>query len=184
RARSPRGRARGRPGSRPARLPHELGACERAPTVLEQLHVLEPPAVDRPPLLEPDRRRQTFLDRGERLDVALDLEMLDREARALEKPAYARLAVGEARGPARLFPLVVVKRDEGEDLAGLERAARPLGDRIGHAEIGDDRVGLERHVLLDLDITDDEADVGELRGRGLPPRLVDRAGLAIDADDR
>src|SRR5207253_11144856 len=108
----------------------------------------------------------------------------DREARALEQPAYAGLAVREARGPAGLLPLVVVKRDEGEDLAGLERAARPLGDRIGHAEIGDDRVGLERHVLLDLDIADDEADVGEVRGGGLPPRLVDRAGIEIDAEYR
>src|SRR5262249_12239684 len=149
---SPPSRARDRPGSRLAGLHDQLGTRERAAAILEELHVLEPAAVDLPPLLEPDRRGQAFLHRGEGFHVALDLEVLDREARPLEEAPHARLAVGEARGPARLLPLVVVERDEGEHLAGAERAARPLSDRVGHAEIRDDELRLEGHVLLDLDI--------------------------------
>src|SRR5206468_4128197 len=158
--------ARGPPGSSLAGLHDQLRPRERAPAVLQELHVLEPPAVHLPPLLEPDRRRQAFLHRGERLHVALDLEVLDREAGPLEEASHARLDVREARGPARLLPLVVVQRDEGEGLTGAQRAARPLGDRIGHAEIGDDEVGLERNVLLDFHVAHDEADVGERGGRG------------------
>src|SRR5262249_55545772 len=119
RARAPSqpGPGRGRPDSCLARLHDQLGPRERAPAVLEELHVAEPAAVLLPALLEPERRRQPFLDRGERLHIALDLEMLDREAGLLEKPANAGLAVREARGAARLLPLVVVKRDECEHLA-------------------------------------------------------------------
>src|SRR5262249_55841581 len=170
---SPRSRVPDRPGSRLASLHDQLGARERAAAVLEKLHVLEPAAVHLPALLEPDRRGQTLLHRSEGFHLALDLEVLDREARALEETSHARLAVREARGPARLLPLVVVECDEGEHLAGAKRATRPLGDRVGHAEIRDDELRLERHVLLDFDVADDETDIGELGGRGLAARLVD-----------
>src|SRR5207244_11966498 len=51
-------------------------------------------------------------------------------------------------------------------------------------EMGCDRGGLDRTVALGLDIPADEADVGGLGGGGLPPGLVDRAGIPTDADDR
>src|SRR5262249_25178088 len=146
-------------------------------------YVAEPAAVLLPALLEPDRRRQPFLDRGERFHVALDLEMLDREAGLLEEPANAGLAVREARGAARLLPLVVVKRDEREHLARPERPARPLGDGVKHAEVGDDEVGLERRVLLDLDVAHDKTNVGKLGGGGAAASLVDCLRVSIDADD-
>jgi hypothetical protein len=76
-----------------------------------------------------------------------------------------------------------VQRDEGEDLAGPERPGGALGHSVGHAEIGHDRVRLERHVLLDLDVADDEAEVGELGDGGASAGLVDRLGVAVDADD-
>src|SRR5881397_823008 len=135
-----------------------MGPRERPSAVLEELDVTKPATVDLPLLLEPDRRRKPLLDRRERFDVTLDLEVIDRESGPLEEPPCAGLAVREAGRPARLLPLVGVQRDEGEDLARPERPAGPLGDRVGHAEVGRDQVGLERRVLFDLDVADDEVE--------------------------
>src|SRR3989454_7045308 len=143
-----------------------MGPRERPPTVLEDLDLPTPAPLPLPLLLEPDRRRKPLLDRRERFDVTLDLEVIDRESGPLEEPPCAGLTVREAGRPARLLPLVGVQRDEGEDLAWPERPAGPLGDRVGHAEVGRDQVGLERRVLFDLHVADDEPDVRELRGGG------------------
>jgi len=98
-----------------------MGPRERPPAVLEELDVTKPATVDLPLLLEPDRRGKPLLDRGERFDVTLDLEVIDRESGPLEEPSCTGLAVREAGRPARLLPLVGVQRDEGEDLARPER---------------------------------------------------------------
>ena len=159
-----------------------MGPRERPPAVLEELDVTKPAPVDLPLLMEPDRRGKPLFDRGERFDVTLDLEVIDRESGPLEKPPCAGLAVREAGRPARLLPLVGIQRDEGEDLARPERPASPLGDRVGHAEVGRDQVGLERRVLFDLHVADDEPDVRESGGGGLPAGLVDQLGVAIHAN--
>src|SRR3989449_6685271 len=85
-----------------------------------------------------------------------------------------RLTVGEARRAAGLLPLVGVERHEGEHAARAKDAPRPLGDRVRHAEVGHDHLGLERGVLLDLHVADDEPDVREPGGRRALPRLGDR----------
>src|SRR2546422_5531815 len=129
------------------------------------------------------RGGERLLDRLEGRDLPLDLEVLDREAAPPEETPDPRLTVGEARRAAGLLPLVGVERHEGEHPARTKDAPRPLGDRVRHAEVGHDHLGLERRVLLDLHVADDEPDVREPSGRRALPRLGDRPRVAVDADD-
>src|SRR5215470_4581219 len=121
-----------------ARLDDQVTAGQGPPSLFEKPDVAEPPAIRPPSLLEPNGGCQPLFDGAKRPDLALDLEVLDHESRPLEQRPRPGLIVSEARGPSGLDPLVVMERHEGERLAGLERPAGPLGDRIRHAEVGDD----------------------------------------------
>src|SRR3954471_22665371 len=97
-----------------------MAACERAAALFEELQVIEPAAVGAPALLEPDGSRQRLLHAREALHLALDLEVLDREAVPVEQRARRLLLDGEARAASRLAPLVDVEAHEGEGATGGE----------------------------------------------------------------
>src|SRR5205814_6986381 len=83
----------------------QMAAGQRAPALLEELHVVEPPPVGAPALLQTYSGGQRLLHTLEVLHLALDLEVLDGEAALDELGAHARLVVGEARCATGLPPL-------------------------------------------------------------------------------
>src|SRR5262249_56495464 len=119
----------------------EMAPGERAAALLEEAEVAYPAAVGPPSFLQADHGGQRLLQRSERRHLALDLEMLDHEARVAERAPRAIFIVREARRPSSLAPLIRVKRDEGEGMSGPERAAGASDDRVRHAEMSDDEIG-------------------------------------------
>src|SRR5262245_40252065 len=115
--------------------------------------------------------------------------MLDPKVAVLQAPTNLVLVVREARSAPSFLPLIGMEPHESQDSSALEGLAGLSHERVGKIEVGRDHVGMDAKLARDdigeidlLGVRDRELDVGETGCRRTPPRLVDQAGLTIDAD--
>src|SRR5687767_10149786 len=126
---------------------------QRAPALLEELDVVEPPPIHLPPLLQAQHGRERLLDRPERPHLPLYLHVLNDEPGVDQYPPRPLFIVRKARSPPSLPPLVRVKRHECQHTPRSQRAPGPRDDRVRHTEMSDKEIGPPPVVLHSLRVS-------------------------------